>query len=860
MTRVAGGLVVIVALLAWLWPIGIGGKMPIGGDVTNFFLGLMAVLGESLREGRLAVWNDLWGYGFPGVGESQMGVFYPPHVILYRFLDTETAYVASLVLHTLWGGLGVFWAGRKLGISGFGSTLAAFSWSTCGFYLIHLAHPWGYTTGSWMPWAFGLAWLIVMPGTARPGAPLLLSLVLALQLLPGHFQLAFLTEFTLVLIVVWAVMESFFARRISENSESTTQTTPQWRRTGGMIVAVAAMLPLAAMQLWPTARLATLAAGQRDFEYLSGFASTPFHLVNYVAPGLFHRSPFWRPLVWDPFHTSPEEHLAYIGLIPLFLAIMAISREWRRDPSIRLLMLLLFATLILSFGPYMPGFRLLITLPGFNFFRAPSRWSLVTALALALLAGKGFDRWQKWTRPGRSLWWLSLAAVGWLVVTLGVLELGLLSTARPGWPNLARQYQRAFDAMPWTGDPSFEAVVAQARRPMPDKYVPAALSPAVVLQKPLDGKSFANQRGWIYARELGETIVLLAVILVAARMFDRGRVGVMTIRTGLVLIAFADLWILGRHRLIEVAPLRPLTEQSPLLARLAKEPRGSRIADARFRNLPMLLGLAPLAAYRTLNLPAVPKLNDLAYRSLSEPNTRRALRATGTSLRVFDPMENRIKRVMENRIDRVPKRDGEPRETIEDPVLPGWIFDPAWVAEQGTWVHTFTIWRSEESPTRAWLVPKDAISDGAALDHWSGENSEEILSIFDDAQPLTAECSRPDEWTISVEDGDWGWVIVSQLDDRQWKARWIGLDGQGEYEVPVESTFRRGDEPGGWQRVKALGPGRWTLKLKYDARDVDQGLAISLIAWICWTLAAVLTASGTLYRRYIRTEATQTEA
>ena len=89
----------------------------------------------------------------------------------------------------------------------------------------------------------------------------------------------------------------------------------------GSSLALAAVFPLAAVQLWPTARLAGLAASQRDFEYLSGFASTPFHLVNFVAPGLFHRSPLWRPLVWDPFHTSPEEHLAYIGLVPLFLAV-----------------------------------------------------------------------------------------------------------------------------------------------------------------------------------------------------------------------------------------------------------------------------------------------------------------------------------------------------------------------------------------------------------------------------------------------------------------------------------------------------------------------------------------------------------
>ncbi|MGZ3413718.1 MAG: hypothetical protein ACXWNX_08195, partial [Isosphaeraceae bacterium] len=108
-------LLLMAGLLLWLWPIGVGGKMPVGGDVTQFFLGLMGVLSSALREGRLPIWNDLWGYGFPGIGESQMGVFYPPHLILYGLLPTEWAYVASLLLHTLWGALGAWWAARRFG-------------------------------------------------------------------------------------------------------------------------------------------------------------------------------------------------------------------------------------------------------------------------------------------------------------------------------------------------------------------------------------------------------------------------------------------------------------------------------------------------------------------------------------------------------------------------------------------------------------------------------------------------------------------------------------------------------------------------------------------------------------------------
>src|SRR4051794_27102306 len=81
----------VLGLAAWLWPIGLGGRMPVGGDVTQFSLGLMAVLRRAIRAGRLPLWNDLWGYGFPGLAESQMGVFYPVHLILYGLLPTEWA-------------------------------------------------------------------------------------------------------------------------------------------------------------------------------------------------------------------------------------------------------------------------------------------------------------------------------------------------------------------------------------------------------------------------------------------------------------------------------------------------------------------------------------------------------------------------------------------------------------------------------------------------------------------------------------------------------------------------------------------------------------------------------------------------
>ncbi len=742
---------VIAGLLAWLWPIGVGGKMPVGGDVTSFFLGLMGVLSESLKAGRLPVWNDLWGYGFPGLGESQMGVYYPPHLVLYRALPTEWAYVASLVLHTLWGGVGAWWAARRFGVSPVGSGLTAFVFAASGFFVIHMPHPWGYTTGSWMPWAWGLAWLVLSsPGPHRAHRLLLLSLVLTLQLLPGHFQVAFLTQVGIAVMAAWFLIEPLIRRGEEIQVTQAVPMRARVRQVLALLVCLAMVFPLAALQLWPTARLARLAAAQRDFNYLSGFAATPFHLVGYVAPGLFHRSPLWRPLVWDPFHTSPEELLAYVGLAPLFLAILAIVREFRRDRSVRILTILAAVTLFFSLGPYVPGFRLLITLPGFSFFRAPARWTLATSLALAILAGKGLDRCREWDRPGRSLGWLAALACVWVLATLGILELALGSGSTGKSPWLAGLFQRAFQARPWADDPDFPTVLAQARKPAGEPKVPAVLERAGVASRPADARSFLESRHEIYLRELAVTGGLLAGIVVVAWLSSLGPVRRHRsfLPAALIVLTAVDLLVLGQHRLVSIGPARPLVEQSPVLARLAREPRGTRIVDGS-RNLAMLVGLEPISAYRTLDLPALEPLNARARGPLGTEragaSVRKALRAAGVGVRVLDPIEVALERWLARS-----KGPTESWDTIDDPNLAGWLFGPAWRAEQGSWASQFRIVHPQPDASRAWFVPLTEVTRPAMLDSWAGD-VEPVLELFDRARPLKMERRSPDRADLAVD-------------------------------------------------------------------------------------------------------------
>ena len=793
--RLAPRLAMLAGVLAWLWPIGPGGRMPVGGDATQFSMGLMAFLGASLRAGRLPLWNDLWGFGFPGVAESQMGAFYPPHLLLYGSLPTETAYTLSLVLHTLWGAWGANWAARRFGTSEVGAALAGFAWATCGFFLIHLPHQWGYTVGGWMPWIWGLTWQVGR-GEGSWRTPWFLAAVLALQILPGHFQLAFVTEVSALVLALVGGGRSI-------------------RRRAWVVLALAGMIPLAAMQLWPTYRLARLSDARRDFEYLSGFAATPFHLVNYAAPGLFHRSPLWRPVAWDPFHTSPEELLGYVGLVPLFLALAAIRRGWRSDPSTLALAVVALVTLAFSFGPYAPGFSRLIRLPGFSFFRGPSRWGLATNLALALLAGRGFDAWQSWPKPGRAARrFAAFAVAAVLVVVLG-FELALASSKGQGWPSVASGFDRALRALPWSDRPAtkdFRGVMAEASEIQLDLRTQTALARLNGKVAPL-GLSLAAERFAIYAQELGEAGILLGLLLLSTALVRRPR----AFSAALLVLTLADGLILARHRPFDLGPVLPLIQQSPVLARLARESRGTRTLD-QAQNLFLVAGVSPVSSYRTLDLPAPLGLLSMARTPSDDPWVLEALRAAGVDIRVLDPPE------MQG-LSRPPlERWASGAEKIRDPALAGWLYGRD-LASDLNW-RDFTLLRPGNRPPRAWLVPSPGLAEINGM-----ADPPTLLNKLRNAPPLAFESDRPERAQVKVSGQ--GTVVLSRTFDPEWRAWWTSSSGDRR-EAEVVKVL------GGWQGVAVpTRTGEWTLHLEYPGKGVYDGLTVSALTWCVW-LACII--------------------
>ncbi len=124
----------------------------------------------------------------------------------------------------------------------------------------------------------------------------------------------------------------------------------------------------------------------------SSYLSSPSHVHKWMVANL----PDW---VW--LRQEPDAFL-FPGIVPVVLAAFALSRLVSRERWTYVAMIVVTAWM--TIGPPFSIWRWIYWLPGLNFIRVPSRFTLLGILALAVLAGLGFDRLStSWPRRRRLL-------------------------------------------------------------------------------------------------------------------------------------------------------------------------------------------------------------------------------------------------------------------------------------------------------------------------------------------------------------------------------------------------------------------------------------------------------------------------
>jgi hypothetical protein len=357
------------------------GRGPVGGDPGFLYQPVKFELARALKSGRLPFWSDRLGLGVPLIAESHVAALYPPNWVLYRWLDVGRAYRWAMWLNYVALVASTFAYARCLGIGPWGAALAGLAFTLCGFQASHAVHEPFYYVLPLLPLCLLLA--DHYASTGRWGWLALLALAWGAQMTLGHFQIQFFTGCLVLVTGLWRVLAG--RHHLS--------------RGAGLMVGLSWGALIAAVQLTLTGELTKLSGFGRSLSQLSSYVLPPAHWVQLAFPGLFLSlkggaiDPYWGNQL-----STGAEGCFYLGVLPLILAFVGGIAE-DRQRSLTPWRWIIPTTWLLACLPSLsPDAYWAITLvPGLGWFRAPARYTVLTSLGLAILAGRGFDRLM--TRP-----------------------------------------------------------------------------------------------------------------------------------------------------------------------------------------------------------------------------------------------------------------------------------------------------------------------------------------------------------------------------------------------------------------------------------------------------------------------------
>ena len=363
---------------------------------------------EIAFSGHLPLWNPWLGMGAPLFANYQSALLYPPNWLL---LATDVAWGQTLLvlMHLIWAGFGMALLARSLGLGTFAQAISGIAYAMSGYLVARSGFLSINAAAAWLPWIlYAAEGLVRNAGTSleAPGslvrslggrAAALLGLVLGLQWLSGHAQIAW---YSLILLVAWVI---FRAR---------SKSVPIRKAFLTLAVAGALGFAIAAVQLIPTLEYASVSnrAGDLDPEFALTYSFWPWRALGLVAPDLFGNpstADYWG-------YGNFWEDAIYVGVLPLLLAIGALATRGVGRNKWFLLGIAAIA-FIFGLGSNTPIFKFLFdNVPTFSSFQAPARWNLWLVASFSLLAGFGAEHWK--VAKGKKLYWLRLGTAGAIAV------------------------------------------------------------------------------------------------------------------------------------------------------------------------------------------------------------------------------------------------------------------------------------------------------------------------------------------------------------------------------------------------------------------------------------------------------------
>ncbi|MEK7513295.1 MAG: hypothetical protein AAB430_01185 [Patescibacteria group bacterium] len=336
------------------------------GDTISIFLPLRQFFFNHLRQGIFPLWNQNIYSGYPFFADMTLSNYYLPALILF-FETTARSVTLLLVAHFFLAGFFMYRLGQLLKLSSPASFFISLIYTFSGILVNYMADPQRFFVIALFPLFF---YCFIRAFKVQTISSLIFcSLALSLQIFAGHIQYVFIE------LLICPIIIGFLPGRLKSFKILAAIVILSLLFTAVSLLPVLEFIPFT-----------TRPEAYKDLSIFQSYSLNPITLIRFMLAN------FWgiknQGSSWGTLDTTS---IGYIGFLPLLIIGLNIKKLIHQKITLSFL-LIAVASLIISFGTYLPFFNIFTTyIPIFRFFRNPMVFLSLYSFFMALLAGYSYD-------------------------------------------------------------------------------------------------------------------------------------------------------------------------------------------------------------------------------------------------------------------------------------------------------------------------------------------------------------------------------------------------------------------------------------------------------------------------------------
>lgn len=342
-------------------------------DIINMNFSLKSILSQSLKNGEFPYWSWMIGNGFPLIGESQIGAFYIPNIIIFKYFPFPVSFNLGYIFSFFICSIGAYLFLNRFTKNKFLSFLSALLLSYSSKMFIQIIHYNLLQAYSLIPIIFYFTERFYFEKKENVKKVFFLALlfILSQQFFTGYVFVSFITFLTTYLYLMFRGVNKLNLKSFKNNVFYATKI---------ILLLFIITCILSIVQLIPITEYTLNSVRDRGsgllavsnslnpkmiFTYFNfnHFGSFPNNTsVNHINGVVLSLNLFW-------------ESILFFGLFPFALTIFGLIK-FKKNRYIKFAIFIYFISFLLALGKNSP-LSFVYGIPPFSFFRTPIRFTIM---------------------------------------------------------------------------------------------------------------------------------------------------------------------------------------------------------------------------------------------------------------------------------------------------------------------------------------------------------------------------------------------------------------------------------------------------------------------------------------------------